>query len=54
MDRLEDPRAVGAGREVDAGRHAHAAVEGGGDVGEDVPEEVGRDDIDARRAASSS
>ena len=45
-------RACRAGRDVRARGHAHAALQRGGDVGEDVAEEVrGDDDVEAVRVA---
>ena len=41
---LEHARHVGARSDVRAGRHAHAALDGGREVGEDVAEEVRCDD----------
>ena len=49
---LEDGRHVGAGSDVRARRHAHAALDRRGQVGEDVAEQVrGDDDVEARRVA---
>ena len=44
VHRLEQRRHVAARAEVGARRHAHAALQGGAEVGQDVAEEVGGDD----------